>query len=195
VPSSAGAAKPPPPGAVPQALSRSGAAGEGITDVKEFLKDINPNRSSRPMGFTRDGLFDPRTVHTATPTALQPKDWQPLTRNTNCVNVVIATDAKLAGLKVPPPPPGIATDLQVIEHVYGHTFNKVQSKMSLKSHLQAWGPGSRAIVYGARDVNGGAHVFNAVNDGGVVKFLDGQTGAVVDFMAEKYLQLRILRTG
>jgi filamentous hemagglutinin len=39
------------------------------------------------------------------------------------------------------------------------------------------GPGSRAIVFGARGTDLG-HFFNVVNQGGIIRFLDGQIGGV-----------------
>lgn len=42
------------------------------------------------------------------------------------------------------------------------------------------GAGARGMVFGSRGSDVG-HVFNAVNQGGTVRFLDGQTGAAASF--------------
>lgn len=52
--------------------------------------------------------------------------------------------------------------------------------------LQDAGDGSRGIVYGY-DPKGG-HVFNAVNQGGTVRFLDSQPGRTVPASFEGYTQ-------
>lgn len=69
---------------------------------------------------------------------------------------------------------------------------KVASKQSIDQAMQEAGPGARAIVYGEPRAGGTGHVFNVVNQGGVVRYLDGQTGQVASFAG--YTGLRLLRT-
>jgi hypothetical protein len=57
--------------------------------------------------------------------------------------------------------------------------------------LLSAGIGSRAIIFGARQGSIG-HVFNAVNQAGVIRFLDGQTGTVATLTG--YVEFRFLRT-
>lgn len=54
------------------------------------------------------------------------------------------------------------------------------------------GSGARGIVCGSRADEIG-HVFNAVNQGGTIRFLDGQTGGVASFSG--YDGFWFLRTG
>jgi hypothetical protein len=54
----------------------------------------------------------------------------------------------------------------------------VQASMAdIKERLDKLGPGGSAIV-GCDWKSGGGHWFNAVNDGGTVKAVDGQSGEV-----------------
>lgn len=54
------------------------------------------------------------------------------------------------------------------------------------------GNGARGIVYATYPSGPPGHVFNVVNQGGVVRFLDGQTGKVVDF--SKFKDVHLMRT-
>jgi filamentous hemagglutinin len=58
--------------------------------------------------------------------------------------------------------------------------------------LSAAGPGARGIVFGSRGSGEVGHVFNAVNQKGVVRFLDGQTGQAASL--EGYKSFQLLRT-
>jgi hypothetical protein len=57
--------------------------------------------------------------------------------------------------------------------------------------LSRWGPGSRAIVWGTRGTAPG-HAFNVVNQGGTIRFLDGQTGGAA--VAEGFESYYVFRT-
>lgn len=52
--------------------------------------------------------------------------------------------------------------------------------------------GSRGIVYGSYGPGATGHVFNGVNQGGVIRFIDGQTGKAEDMA--KFKSLHLLRT-
>ena len=54
------------------------------------------------------------------------------------------------------------------------------------------GSGSRGIVYANRADEDVGHVFNVVNQDGVIRFLDGQYGGVAQF--DGYDYFRLLRT-
>ena len=56
--------------------------------------------------------------------------------------------------------------------------------------MQAAGPGARAKVYGAHPGNQLGHVFNVVNQGGVIRYVDGQTGRGASFLPYVSLKLR-----
>ena len=58
--------------------------------------------------------------------------------------------------------------------------------------MLAAGSGARGIVYESSRVGVMGHVFNVVNQRGVIRFLDGQSGDVASFVGYKFLML--LRT-
>ncbi len=108
----------------------------------------------------------------------------------NCVNCSIATDATLAGR------PASALfggpyRIDVLEKTFGAKFSAPESIGKMIEALSSAGPGARGIVFGVRD-NGVGHVFNVVNQKGVVRFLDGQTGRAAAL--DGYTQFRFLRT-
>jgi hypothetical protein len=108
----------------------------------------------------------------------------------NCVNCSIATDATLAGRPASALLGG-PHRIDVLEKTFGVQFSAPESISKMIETLLSAGPGARGIVFGVRN-SGVGHVFNAVNQKGVVRFLDGQTGhaAVLD----GYAQFRFLRT-
>jgi hypothetical protein len=108
----------------------------------------------------------------------------------NCVNCAIATDATLARRPASALPGG-PTSIGVLEQQFGGQFVKMASKQSIDQAMQVAGPGARAIVYGER-AGGIGHLFNVVNQGGVVRYLDGQTGQVASFAG--YKGFRLLKT-
>ena len=97
-------------------------------------------------------------------------DFNPQGGDTNCGAVADSVDQYLAGDGVNPAVPGpkgwptAAT-----------TWDFQASPDSIESDLQSSGDGARGIVY-VNDGNGNAHVFNAVNQGGQVIAIDGQSG-------------------
>lgn len=54
------------------------------------------------------------------------------------------------------------------------------------------GSGARGIIYGSYGLDQPGHVFNVVNQNGIIRFLDGQSGKVADL--SKFDSFRILRT-
>ncbi len=108
------------------------------------------------------------------------REVNPLGGSSNCVNCAIATDSMLGGA------PASALDvavgvtgqpISILEDLYGGSFEPVAGPSEIASELSAAGPGSRGIVFGTRGDDVG-HVFNVVNQGGVIRFLDGQSGGV-----------------
>jgi filamentous hemagglutinin len=111
------------------------------------------------------------------------RNVNPLGGTNNCVNCAIATDATLKGspasaLNVPPGVRG--QPISVLEDMYGGAFKPVSGQSQIESMLLDSGSGSTGIVFGARG-NDVGQVFNAVNQGGTIRFLDGQTGGVASF--------------
>ncbi len=115
----------------------------------------------------------------------------PLGGDMNCVNCAVATDSTLAGnpasalLSGPKP-------ISVLEDLYGGSFVRVAGSSEIEGMLAGAGNGARGIVYGSR-ADGVGHVFNAVNQGGTIRFLDGQTGGAASFSG--YDGFWFLRTG
>ncbi|VVM53630.1 hypothetical protein PS683_00912 [Pseudomonas fluorescens] len=115
-------------------------------------------------------------------------------RTHNCVNCSIATDATLAGNPASALPifSKNGVPLTVLEKQFGTKFGSVVSSEKIAQQMSASGAGARGIVFGSYGPGQPGHVFNVVNQNGVVRFLDGQTGKVANLAPYKTLQL--LRT-
>ncbi len=79
-----------------------------------------------------------------------------------------------------------------MEKLYGARFAAPSSIGSVSEALSVAGSGARGIVFGSRGNAEVGHVFNAVNQNGVVRFLDGQTGRAASL--EGYQSFQLLRT-
>ena len=96
----------------------------------------------------------------------------------NCVNCVISTDATLAGRYASALETAGPTALSVLEREFGGSFthglslNRIQGLVSEAGH--------RGIVFGNRGAGEVGHVFNVVNQKGVIRFLDGQSGKAAE---------------
>lgn len=62
----------------------------------------------------------------------------------------------------------------------GAKFKYVSSSDSIMQQMINAGSGSRGIVFGSYGPGQPGHVFNVVNQNGVIRFLDGQTGKPAD---------------
>jgi len=99
-------------------------------------------------------------------------------RNNNCIDCARAVEANWRGddaVAAPladPRSPGLSAD-----HLQDWTGGRFQraSVDEIQGRLTELGPGSSAIVTSAWDT-GGAHAYNALNDGGTVKWVDAQLG-------------------
>lgn len=109
---------------------------------------------------------------------------------TNCVNCAVATDATLDE-RPASALPGDYSRISILEQIFGAKFGAPCDIDLVTQVLSAVGAGSRVIVFGARNGRIG-HVFNAVNQDGVIRFLDGQTGKVATLI--DYDEFRFLRT-
>ncbi|WP_429001991.1 hemagglutinin repeat-containing protein [Xanthomonas sacchari] len=115
-------------------------------------------------------------------------------RTHNCVNCAIATDATLAGNPASALPIN-STDgvsITVLEKQFGTKFVSVPSAESIYQKMIDIGAGARGIVYGSYGPGQPGHVFNVVNQNGVIRFLDGQTGKAADL--DKFKSFKFLRT-
>ncbi|WP_368389218.1 toxin glutamine deamidase domain-containing protein [Pseudomonas sp.] len=110
------------------------------------------------------------------------------------VNCSIATDATLAGNPASALPINSTkgVPLTVLEKQYGAKFSGVSSTETITQHMLGGGDGARGIVFGSYGPGQPGHVFNVVNQNGVVRYLDGQTGKPANMNNFKTLQL--LRT-
>ena len=70
--------------------------------------------------------------------------------------------------------------ISLVEDAYGGSFKAVSGQGQIQQVLTEAGPGARGIVYGARAGEAG-HVFNAVNQGGTIRFLDPRIGGPASF--------------
>lgn len=108
----------------------------------------------------------------------------------NCVNCSIATDATLAGRSASALP-GKPTNIGVLEKSFGAKFGPATSISGIENTMLSAGNGARGIVFGSRGSQTG-HVFNVVNQNGIIRFLDGQTGKAASFKG--FNNFHLLRT-
>ncbi|MFJ2285200.1 toxin glutamine deamidase domain-containing protein [Pseudomonas iridis] len=115
-------------------------------------------------------------------------------RTHNCVNCSIATDATLAGnpASVLPINHTKGVPLSVLEKQFSSKFGPITAPENIAQQMASSGNGARGIVFGSYGAGQPGHVFNVVNQNGVVRFLDGQTGKPANLSNFKTLQL--LRT-
>ena len=118
-----------------------------------------------------------------------------LGRLTNCVNCVLATDNLLAGRPAAALPAlkgeAKGASIRVIEKIFGRSFGrKTRDITEITKQLEALGPGSRGIVAGFRG-GGRGHVFNVANQGGEIRYLDGQSAGAAKTEGFEYFRLII----
>jgi hypothetical protein len=77
--------------------------------------------------------------------------------------------------------PGNVTPISELEGLYNGQFSQMSSASEIEQTLLGSGPGSRGIIFGSRGPGQFGHVFNGVNQNGVVRFLDGQSGGQASF--------------
>ncbi|WP_460733221.1 RHS repeat-associated core domain-containing protein [Lysobacter tyrosinilyticus] len=109
----------------------------------------------------------------------------------NCVNCAIATDALLAG-RPASAMRGSDTPISVLETMFGAKFGAPSQIHSITATMAKAGNGARGIVFGTFKEGETGHVFNVVNQGGVVRYLDGQTGKAATLTG--YEHFKLLRT-
>jgi hypothetical protein len=107
------------------------------------------------------------------------RDVNPTGGKLNCVNCAVATDSTLAGAPASALPGGVS-DVGNRERFYGRSFKPVSGQGEIGQMLSYAGPGARGIVFGGRAASYG-HVFNGVNQGGTIRFLDGQSGGLANW--------------
>jgi Papain fold toxin 1, glutamine deamidase len=108
----------------------------------------------------------------------------PLGGRMNCVACAIAGDARLSGSAASARDVG-AQPISKLEDMFGGSFQPVSGRSEIGSILEEQGPGSRGIVFGSRGPGAVGHVWNAVNQGGEVRFPDFQSGMGASFEGYK----------
>ncbi|MFD6227894.1 toxin glutamine deamidase domain-containing protein [Streptomyces sp. NPDC060232] len=107
---------------------------------------------------------------------------------TNCRACVISLDQLLANGARSNALPNISRGSHTaIEEFYGRKFRN-RSFSNIVGDIQKAGPGARGIVWGHNPAGG--HVFNVINQGGKVTFLDGQTGRANPTPYDSFSSLR-----
>ncbi|MGW6461886.1 RHS repeat-associated core domain-containing protein, partial [Streptomyces sp. NPDC055078] len=149
-------------------------------DAGEFLAQVGSL-------FNVGGIFRALTKKVLKGATARPggslKGVNPTGSMTNCARCAIATDLRLQGQSAVAGP-GDITDAGVLEKHFGSAFRATSGRDGIAGDLLRRGNGARGIVYGFETNRRGdiiwGHFFNAVNDGGNVKFLDGQAGGYAD---------------
>jgi hypothetical protein len=105
----------------------------------------------------------------------------------NCQSCVVATERTLSGTPsqavervLGAKDPAFDWPSSIISTVGKGPLHRVADYNAIDQELRAAGHGARGIVHGARtDATGNylsGHVFNAVNDNGIIHYIDGQIG-------------------
>ena len=118
----------------------------------------------------------------------------PIGGTQNCVACAIAGDARLSGNAAV----ALDTDAQlisVIEDTLGGSFQAVSGQAEIASLLENAGLGARGIVFGDRGVGQVGHVWNAVNQGGTIRFIDFQSGRAASFNGYKSFEFLLTAGG
>ncbi|MEU4163805.1 ricin-type beta-trefoil lectin domain protein [Actinoplanes sp. NPDC026670] len=107
------------------------------------------------------------------------RDINPSGGMQNCVRCSIETDKLLSGQSASEVPDGGPFSIAEITNYSGRPL--LERKLDeIVKRMQDFGEGSRGIVVGLRGPGETGHAFNVVNQGGVIRFLDGQAGGVAD---------------
>lgn len=115
-------------------------------------------------------------------------------RTQNCANCAVATDATVAGRPAMALPGGPTTADQ-LARAFGRSANAwipTTGPNGIKAIMTSWGSGARGVVLGSREPGKFGHFFNVVNQGGTIRFLDGQTGGAA--RTEGFVDYYLLRT-
>ncbi|WP_420813807.1 toxin glutamine deamidase domain-containing protein [Microbispora catharanthi] len=118
------------------------------------------------------------------------RNVNPLGGKNNCVPCALATDSTLGGSPASAINRG-PNPAALIEQFYGKSF-RPRSIQQIETELGSAGNGSRGIIWGYRGPHRVGHVFNVVNQRGVIRYLDGQSGGAASL--DGYRRFYFLRT-
>lgn len=107
---------------------------------------------------------------------------------TNCVNCSVAMHETIEG-RPTFAQSSAGKELSSLEELYGAKFT-YSTRERIVRHLLDAGDGSQAIIAGLDSWGMSGYVFNAVNDGGVVRFVDGQIG--MEASLDSYAQIAFM---
>ncbi|MGW5579021.1 RHS repeat-associated core domain-containing protein [Micromonospora chokoriensis] len=181
-------------------LGRLGKEARGLRKFQNFSVKINPAKDAQEMAAIKSAIRDkvgdaPKPKVTRAPDKKtgggsggdQPdgevgaslRDINPTGGKKNCVRCAIQTDKMLAGDSWSPAPSGGAFPTTEITAYSGRPFHR-RSVDDIVKTMTAFGDGSRGIIVGGRGPGKIGHAFNVVNQRGVVRFLDGQSGTAAN---------------
>lgn len=164
----------------PEATSSSDSpADTGLPRIGEHI-DASRHSYHYGLGLARAAARLGGYGSAPSPTAGSTRNVNPLGGTQNCVNCVVATDARLAGRPASALNSAGPQPISILGTHFDGTFKPVAGRAEIERILSSSGHGSRGIVFGRRGADPG-HVFNAVNQNGVIRFLDGKTGRTASF--------------
>ena len=111
----------------------------------------------------------------------------------NCTSAAIATDLTLAGRSAS------ALNItkqgaQAVVDVLGGSFGNPTSIGNIMFDMTCAGDGARGIVAADRSANQIGHMFNVINKGGRIYFIDGQSGRMANIADKSFTTFKFLRT-
>ncbi|WP_367237058.1 RHS repeat-associated core domain-containing protein [Pseudomonas sp. Rh2] len=166
--------------------------------LNQYVYAPNPTSWIDQLGLAKESCCGPKATDVVDQTAGSIKNVNPgypeAGRTHNCVNCSIATDATLAGNPASALPINHTkgVPLSILEKQFSSKFGPVIAPENIAQQMASSGNGARGIVFGSYGPGQPGHVFNVINQNGVVRFLDGQTGKPANLSNFKTLQL--LRT-
>ncbi len=150
-----------------------------------------------PMGvpgrpaMSKPVVVPPRPVYSP---VFGPRGINPSGSTTNCAKCCVATDSTINGFPIAAPAAPRVQGVTGLERLFGRTFGPRGSIESVSQQLLNGGPGTRAIIAAESGPGWEGHLFNGVNEGGTIKFWDGQTGGAAQITGKGYETFRGLIT-
>ena len=155
----------------------------GVDVAQGLLGGLGAAAAARSVA-RREVAMAPRLAGPAEAAPLAPthagtiRNANPTGGQMNCANCVVASDAILRGAPASALPGG-PFPLSVLERSFASRFGSA-TMTEIETTLRSGGPGTAGVVFGYRPDMAVGHVFNAVNQNGTVRFLDGQIGGAAN---------------
>jgi RHS repeat-associated protein len=170
--------------------SRLGRAGEAAGGAGVGARGLDGARDGASIGRSADRA----SVNASGVSAGSIRYANPTGSKTNCVMCVVATEARLRGA----PASALAGKPRSIRHLetyFGSTFQHVTGRTEIEATLREAGNGAQGVVFGIPTGQDLGHVFNAVNQNGAIRFLDGQIGGEGSFLGLRDLRFMLIPSG